>query len=68
MERARWMILCTIQPHIKKKLTNRDIAIFDWEKDTEKSKPLPPEEIDKIVKRLKGKKLVPISPKKLLNG
>jgi len=55
LEKTRWQILCTIQPHIKKKLKLQDIAVLEGDKKKIKDAPLSPEKVDNIIEKLKGR-------------
>ena len=37
-ERMRMECLCSLQPHLKTKLTAKDLMVFPWEKETEEIK------------------------------
>ena len=63
-ERTRFSILCTIQPHVKKRLKATDIVVFDWEKRP-KTDALPRDEALKIANKLKKMKQKPIKPEQL---
>ena len=52
--RSRWFALINIQPHVKKRLKEKDLGVFSWEKADE----IKPEDVDRIKNKFK----------KMLNG